>query len=71
MFFQLIAEAGPTRASVITYINPLVAVVVGILVLDEHLGAVGVAGMFLILLGSWLSAGGRAEPDLSATRSIE
>ncbi len=57
VFFDLIAEAGPNRASVITYINPLVAVIVGILVLDERLGAMSVAGLVLILGGSWLSTG--------------
>ena len=55
VFFQLIAEAGPSRASVITYINPLVAVLLGLVVLDEHLGAMSVAGLALILGGSWLS----------------
>ena len=55
VFFQLIAEAGPSRASVITYINPLVAVLLGVVVLDEHLGAMSVAGLALILGGSWLA----------------
>jgi len=55
VFFQLIAEAGPSRASVITYINPLVAVLLGVVVLDEHLGAISVAGLALILGGSWLA----------------
>jgi len=59
VFFQLIAEAGPSRASVITYINPLVAVLLGVVVLDEHLGPMSVAGLVLILGGSWLSTGGR------------
>src|SRR6266487_2301611 len=59
VFFQLIAEAGPSRASVITYINPLVAVLLGVVVLDEHLGAMSVVGLLLILGGSWLSTGGR------------
>ncbi len=59
VFFQLIAEAGPSRASVITYINPLVAVVIGVIVLGERLGAMSVAGLLLILGGSWLSTGGR------------
>ncbi len=58
VFFQLIAEAGPSRASVITYINPLVAVLLGVVVLDEHLGTMAVAGLVLILAGSWLSTGG-------------
>ncbi len=60
VFFQLIAEAGPSRASVITYINPVVAVAIGILVLGERLGAISVAGLLLILGGSWLSTGGTA-----------
>ena len=55
VFFELIAEAGPGRASVITYINPLVAVLLGVVVLDEHLGAISVAGLALILGGSWLA----------------
>jgi drug/metabolite transporter (DMT)-like permease len=58
VFFQLIAAAGPSRASVITYINPLVAVVIGVLVLGERLGAMSIAGLLLILGGSWLSTGG-------------
>jgi len=58
VFFQLIAAAGPSRASVITYVNPVVAVVLGVLVLHEHLGLMSVAGLLLILAGSWLSTGG-------------
>jgi len=57
VFFQLIAEAGPSRASVITYINPVVAVLLGVVVLHEHLGPMSVAGLVLILGGSWLSSG--------------
>src|SRR3989442_364949 len=59
VFFQLIAEAGPSRASVITYVNPLVAVLLRVVVLDEHLGPMSVAGLVLILGGSWLSTRGR------------
>jgi len=54
-FFQLIAEAGPSRASVVTYVNPLIAVVAGVLALGEQLGAMSLAGLLLILGGSWLS----------------
>ncbi|HXJ30652.1 MAG TPA: DMT family transporter [Gemmatimonadales bacterium] len=59
VFFSLIAAAGPTRASVITYVNPLVAVVAGVLALGEQVGVMSVAGLALILGGSWLSTGGR------------
>jgi drug/metabolite transporter (DMT)-like permease len=58
VFFRLIADAGPSRASVITYVNPLVAVVVGVVALGERLGPVSVVGLLLILLGSWISTGG-------------
>ena len=43
----------------VPYLFPLVAVVLGVVVLDEHLGAMSVAGLLLILGGSWLSTGGR------------
>jgi drug/metabolite transporter (DMT)-like permease len=59
LFFRLIVEAGPSRASVITYVNPLVAVVLGVLVLDERVGAMSVVGLLAILGGSWLSTRGR------------
>ena len=59
VFAALIKEVGPSRASVITYVAPLVAVALGVLALDESLGAGAIAGLVLILAGSWLSTGGR------------
>jgi drug/metabolite transporter (DMT)-like permease len=58
LFFALIVEAGPTRATVITYINPAVAVLLGLLVLGEHLGVASIAGLALILAGSWAATRG-------------
>ncbi|HJY72989.1 MAG TPA: DMT family transporter, partial [Streptosporangiaceae bacterium] len=50
IFFRLIAEVGPARATVITYVNPAVAVALGVLVLGEHLtAAIGVS--FAAILG--------------------
>ena len=66
LFFVLITEAGPSRASVITYINPIVAVALGVTLLDERLGAAAVAGLLLILAGSWLATDGRLPPGLGA-----
>ena len=44
VFFQLIAEVGPARATVITYVNPAVAVALGVLVLGEPLtAAIGIS----------------------------
>ena len=69
IFAALIAEIGPGRALVITYVNPVVAVALGVLVLDERPGAGAVAGLLLILAGSWLSTDGRLPPWLSRRRS--
>ena len=69
IFGWLIAEIGPGRALVITYVNPVVAVALGVLVLDERPGAGAVAGLLLILAGSWLSTDGRIPPWLSRRRS--
>lgn len=55
VFFALVAEVGPGRATVITYLNPAVALVLGVLVLDEPLTAGIVAGSALVLLGSYLA----------------
>jgi drug/metabolite transporter (DMT)-like permease len=55
VFFQLIEEVGPARATVITYVNPAVAVALGVTVLGEPLTA-GIVGAFvLILAGSVLA----------------
>ncbi len=55
LFFHLIGEIGPVRATVVTYVNPAVAVVLGVAFLDEHLGAATGAGFVLILTGSVLA----------------
>ncbi|MDQ2675716.1 MAG: DMT family transporter [Actinomycetota bacterium] len=65
-FFSLIAEVGPTRASVITYVNPAVAVLLGVTLLGESLGPAAIAGLLLILAGSWISTGGGTPPGLAA-----
>ena len=55
VFFVLLTEAGPSRASVITYINPVVAVALGVAFLNESLGAGSLLGLALILSGSYVS----------------
>jgi drug/metabolite transporter (DMT)-like permease len=64
IFTILIHEAGTSRATVITYVNPVVAVGLGVVLLGEQPGAGAVAGLLLILAGSWLSTGGRLPPSL-------
>lgn len=55
LMFRLIRVAGPGRATVITYVNPAVATLLGVWLLDEHLGWSGMVGFALILGGSWLA----------------
>ena len=64
LFFALIAEAGSARATVITYVNPAVALALGVALLNEPL-TVGIAsGFVLIVLGSILATR-RAPPSNS------
>jgi drug/metabolite transporter (DMT)-like permease len=55
VFFRLIAEVGPARATVITYVNPAVAVALGVIVLGERLTPAIGAAFVLILGGSVLA----------------
>jgi drug/metabolite transporter (DMT)-like permease len=66
LFFRLIAEVGPGRATVITYINPVVALALGVAILDESVTTGVAVGLLLILAGSWLSTDGRVPPGLAA-----
>jgi drug/metabolite transporter (DMT)-like permease len=58
IFTVLIREAGTSRATVITYVNPVIALALGVTLLGERPGAGAVVGLLLILAGSWLSTGG-------------
>ncbi|ABS24808.1 DMT family transporter [Anaeromyxobacter sp. Fw109-5] len=60
LFFRLIAEVGPVRATVVAYVNPAVAVAAGVAVLGEPLTVGTVTGFVLILAGSWLATGAPA-----------
>jgi drug/metabolite transporter (DMT)-like permease len=55
IFFALIAEVGPSRAVVITYVNPVVAIVLGVLLLDEPFTLGLAIGTPLVLVGCVLA----------------
>jgi drug/metabolite transporter (DMT)-like permease len=55
VFFDLIAEVGPSRALVVTYVNPAVAVLLGVTILHEAFGWSAALGFALILAGSYVS----------------
>jgi drug/metabolite transporter (DMT)-like permease len=55
LFFSLIKEVGALRATLITYVNPAVAVVLGVAVLGESFGVATAVGFVLILAGCYLA----------------
>jgi drug/metabolite transporter (DMT)-like permease len=59
LFLRLIAEVGPARATVITYVNPAVAIGLGVALLDEPFTAAVGVGFVLVLLGSVLATARR------------
>jgi drug/metabolite transporter (DMT)-like permease len=59
IFYGLIASIGPARAFLVTYIAPGFAVAYGALLLSEQVTVATLAGLALILSGSWLAAEGR------------
>ena len=70
-WFFLIQEAGPVRATLVPYVNPVVAVLAGAAVLHEAIGLGAIVGMVLILGGSWLATGGLGprRPALAASEA--
>jgi drug/metabolite transporter (DMT)-like permease len=59
LFYTSIAQVGPARASMVSYVAPAFSVVYGVLLLDEDLTVGTIGGLALILAGSWLAASGR------------
>ena len=56
VFFAVMAEIGPTRASLVTYMNTAFAVVLGVLILSEPLTIGIIVGLPLVLIGSYLAS---------------
>ena len=62
-FFALIGEVGPVRAPLFTYVNPIVAILLGVVLLGEALSTGLLVGFPLVIVGCWLAAtGGRLRP---------
>jgi len=59
IYYGLISELGATAASFVTYIIPVVGVILGWVFLDERLAWTGFLGMALIVVGVWVSVGRR------------
>jgi drug/metabolite transporter (DMT)-like permease len=67
-YMALISEVGASRATVITYLNPVVSVFLGVIILSEPLNVAIIVGFLLIIAGSWLSTGGNLPPLLGRQR---
>lgn len=57
-FFALIGEVGPVRAPLFTYVNPVLAILLGVLLLGEPLSPGLLLGFPLVLIGCWFAAAG-------------
>jgi len=69
-FFALIAEVGPVRAPLFTYVNPVVAIALGVIILSEPLTPGLLLGFPIVIVGCLLAAGGlpirgRRAPDVA------
>lgn len=65
VFFALIDHVGPARAPLFTYVNPVVAILLGAVVLGEQITPGLLIGFPLVIFGCWLAATGgvlRARP---------
>jgi drug/metabolite transporter (DMT)-like permease len=58
VFFALIDHVGPARAPLFTYVNPVVAILLGVLILGEQITLALIIGFPLVILGCWLAATG-------------
>lgn len=62
IFYWLIDRVGPSRTFVVTYLAPAFAVLYGATLLSEEITVVTIAGLLLVVGGSWLAAGGLEAP---------
>jgi drug/metabolite transporter (DMT)-like permease len=56
IFFKVIAEIGPARSSLVTYLNTAIAVLLGVVILREPLTVGIIVGLPLVLVGSYLAS---------------
>ena len=52
----VLGRVGATRGSVIAYLIPVVALVLGVVVKDDHVDAIAVVGLGVVLVGAWLTS---------------
>ncbi|MEN9792352.1 MAG: hypothetical protein RL330_430 [Actinomycetota bacterium] len=60
VYGTLIVRAGTVRGMIGVFFTPVVATLLGVLVRDERISMIAVAGMFVVILGAWLTS----KPDM-------
>src|SRR3954462_1101506 len=56
LYYTVLAESGPAKAAIALYLVPAFAVIYGVVILEEPLTAAAIAGLALVVSGSWLAA---------------
>ncbi|MBC7375170.1 MAG: DMT family transporter [Frankiales bacterium] len=70
LMYWLIAQVGPERTTLVTYLAPVFAVGYGTVLLDEPLTALGVTGLLLVVAGAWLAGRRRRWPPADQPRPL-
>jgi drug/metabolite transporter (DMT)-like permease len=60
VYFWLLREWGPARSGLYAFVSPVIAVMAGVLVLDERVTAIEAVGMAAMLVATWIALGRRA-----------
>ncbi len=69
VLFALVGEIGPVRATTITYVNPAVAIIAGVLILSEPVTVWTLVGFVLVVMGSVL-VNRRPKPTADVERAL-
>jgi drug/metabolite transporter (DMT)-like permease len=56
LFFKVMADIGPARASLVTYINTAFAVLLGVIILSEPITLGIMVGLPMVLVGSYFAS---------------
>ncbi|HET7802407.1 MAG TPA: EamA family transporter, partial [Humibacillus xanthopallidus] len=70
LMVALIGEIGPVKATAVTYVNPAVAILAGVLILDERVTVWTIIGFALVLSGSFLVTRRRATAGAATTAGL-
>ncbi|GAA2164141.1 EamA-like transporter family protein [Humibacillus xanthopallidus] len=70
LMVALIGEIGPVKATAVTYVNPAVAILAGVLILDERVTVWTIIGFALVLSGSFLVTRRRSTAGAATTAGL-